>query len=302
MKYNLIKVGSDAEIFLKDSLGVPVPVCGLVGGTKAEPLPVKELGEGFAVQEDNVMLEFNIPPASTAQDFSRDMLKMLAYLRGKMVAEKQLTLTASSCLYFRESQLQQIPQALQFGCEPDFDVWARAVNPIPEALFNFGTAAGEKFTSRCAGTHIHVSYDVDDRSPSLAEVEYFVKAMDLFIGLPAIMLPVSYESERTRRHMYGRAGAFRLKPYGHEYRVLGSGILAFDGAFEWIFNQTKKAADFLAEEGSLTLLQDWSSAIRSAINQASRREAKNYITQFDEFRPSLGLMNSLSWMPGLLKN
>jgi hypothetical protein len=58
MAIKLLMVGSDMEVFLRDNLsGVPVPVCGLIGGTKEKPKEVLG-GNGFAVQEDNVMLEF----------------------------------------------------------------------------------------------------------------------------------------------------------------------------------------------------------------------------------------------------
>jgi hypothetical protein len=40
LPYELLQVGTDAELFLTNSKNEPVPVCGLVGGTKEEPLPV----------------------------------------------------------------------------------------------------------------------------------------------------------------------------------------------------------------------------------------------------------------------
>ena len=81
-KYRLLKVGSDAELFIYNKEG-PFPICGLIGGTKQDPLPVME-GNGYAVQEDNVLLEFNIPPASSALEFQTSITKMLSFLSEEM--------------------------------------------------------------------------------------------------------------------------------------------------------------------------------------------------------------------------
>lgn len=46
--------GSDFEMFVEDQQGVIVPVVGLLGGTKSEPL---DIGEGCFRQEDNTQAE-----------------------------------------------------------------------------------------------------------------------------------------------------------------------------------------------------------------------------------------------------
>ena len=71
MKDNLIKnvlIGADPEMFLySEQYHKFVPVCGLIGGTKKKPLPITD--EGHAVQEDNVMVEYCIPPSVTLEEF-----------------------------------------------------------------------------------------------------------------------------------------------------------------------------------------------------------------------------------------
>ena len=67
-----------------------------------------------------------------------------------------------------------------------------------------------------------------------------VKLMDLFIGVPSVVLDTSPGSEE-RRELYGKMGAMRPKPYGLEYRVL-SNFWVFDKELiKWVFNQTRLA-------------------------------------------------------------
>mgnify|MGYP003511945562 CR=1 FL=1 len=53
-----LTIGADPEMFLYSETEEKfVPVCGLVGGTKKEPIPVTK--EGHSLQEDNVMVEIS---------------------------------------------------------------------------------------------------------------------------------------------------------------------------------------------------------------------------------------------------
>lgn len=241
-EFKIQQVGSDSELFLTNSEGESVPVCGLVGGTKEEPIPVLDK-PGFAVQEDNVMLEFNIPPASSAKEFSQDMSRMLDYLKERM-KEKNLTLNPESLAQFKELSLIEHPQAMVFGCQPDLCVWTRSINePTSHEMMSFPTLNGV-VSYRVAGAHVHVSFTCAGEESSLVEKELMVKALDCYVGLPLTI--ISSMKDRDRRKFYGRAGAFRIKPYGIEYRVLGGSILSTGSStYEYMFNQVKEAEAFL---------------------------------------------------------
>ena len=78
----MMTIGTDPELFLRDErTGAVASVVGLIGGTKEEPLPMEGMREGFALQEDNVMLEFNIPPAEDETQFSDSIGQALNYAR-----------------------------------------------------------------------------------------------------------------------------------------------------------------------------------------------------------------------------
>lgn len=261
--YHLIKVGSDTELFLVNSNNIPTPVCGLVGGTKENPLPVLG-GKGFAVQEDNVMLEFNVPPASSAKDFADNMDKIVNFLTEEM-RKKELKVVPLSYLSFDTATIKNMPQANKFGCDPDFNVWARSVNyPVdPILLSHRGRAA------RMAGLHVHVSFDVDGNEPTLEEKEWLVKAKDFFLGLGSVLISHWRIEDAKRRNWYGRAGAFRFKPYGLEYRVLGSSLLGLGRpVFDWIFRQTENAIRFASDDQFRSMLATYGPSIQHAINSS----------------------------------
>ena len=69
-------LGCDPEILLVNATGKYISSVGLIGGSKDFPRPID--GEGNAVQEDNVSVEFNTPPckssASTRSGFSSAIL------------------------------------------------------------------------------------------------------------------------------------------------------------------------------------------------------------------------------------
>lgn len=56
---------------------------------------------------------------------------------------------------------------------------------------------------------------------ALQNYETLIPLLDLFVGIPSVLLD-DPKQQRERRKVYGRAGEFRLTPYGIEYRVLSN--------------------------------------------------------------------------------
>lgn len=282
MKYELLKIGTDAEVFLKNEKGGSVPVVGLLGGTKQEPKPVVELGKGFAVQEDNVMAEFNVPAASSAKEFIYDINKMMAYLKGHF-AKQKLRIAIDSCRDFSPEQLES-DQAKTFGCEPDLCVWTRSENEV---------AKDSDFTKkfRTAAAHIHVSLNIDGHSPtSVFEVENVVKAMDLFLGVPSVLLD---PEGLDRRQLYGKWGAFRMKSYGVEYRTLSNFWIKSPQMIQWVFESTQKAINWLNSGAPCELLfNSYEKHIDNSINHGLNKYAKALCKDMQFINPETG---QVSW-------
>jgi hypothetical protein len=195
-------VGADIEAFLFDhEQRMYVPCVGVLPGTKENPYPLEDLKSGFAVQEDNVMAEFNIPPAKSAAVFGT-YVRQAADGVSAMLPDRH-SLVFEDCMAFAPEQLSS-PQAQLIGCEPDFDAYSggQMRRGIP-AMTN----------TRGAGGHVHLGGN--------HQCPEFVAALfaDLFIGICSGMGGLT-KSDRSA--WYGQPGVFRPKPYGIEYRTLGS--------------------------------------------------------------------------------
>lgn len=190
-----MRIGSDPELFYHDGKKF-VSAIGKIGGTKAEPLRI--LG-GFALQEDNVSVEFNIPAVDSVEKWVWAHQLMLEEI-AERGAKFGLKPKAVSSAIFDDVELAT-PAAQVFGCDPDFDAWELSPNPAPFS---------PKKNLRSAGGHIHIGTDLDNRMRIK-----MVRLADLLLGIPLAFL----DRESERRELYGRAGACRIKPYGVEYRT-----------------------------------------------------------------------------------
>jgi hypothetical protein len=222
-------IGCDPEIFLKDrKYGSYKSAVGLIGGSKWEPKKLDKLGN--AILEDNVAVEFNIQPANDSQSFRSHITKVLNHLREILPGYEFDT---KSAVFFPKEELNT-PQAQEFGCEPDFDAWRMCENQKPQA---------EDATLRSAGGHIHIGSDLAKEKPTDV-----IKAMDLFAGVESI----KRDPDTLRRQLYGKAGCFRFKPYGVEYRTLSNFWIFSEEGMEWAYNQTEKALQFVANGSVIT--------------------------------------------------
>lgn len=220
--------GCDPEIFLTDEHGKFKSVIGLIGGDKWHPRKLSEVGH--AVLEDNVAVEFNIPPCASLGDFRSTIKETMAMVR--QILPNNLSYNQSSAVSFPESELN-CEAAWKFGCEPDLNAWLMEENPRPNSPDK---------NLRSAGGHIHVGSDIAINDPIAV-----VRAMDLFLGVPSTQL----DSGTLRRELYGKAGAFRFKDYGVEYRTLSNFWIFSDHLLEWAYRGTQKALEFVANKETM---------------------------------------------------
>lgn len=211
----MLQIGTDPELFVSKG-GEIVSVVGLLGGTKDHPV---SLGNGFAVQEDNVLAEFNTPPVLTKQEFIHNhtfMLDKLDEMLGGVSIQSSYEFTKAE---LRAGGLQ----AMRFGCSPDINAWTKRTNKAPSP-----------FTlMRSAGGHAHFGYP----NPS-EEINYqLAKLADVFVSIPGVVM----EPDCKRRSLYGKAGSMRHKPYGFEYRTPSNFWLKSEARMGWMFDQCHKA-------------------------------------------------------------
>lgn len=240
----MITKGCDPELFLRSKLtGEFISSVGLIGGTKDDPMPI---GEGCAVQEDNVTVEFNIPPCNTVDEFVRTINYNKEYI-AKRAEELGLELCIKPSAVFDDMQLMT-PAARTFGCEPDYNAWLGGKrNPRPRA---------DNPNLRSAGGHIHIAV------PEGVDKLEVVKAMDLFVGC----MMLEFDSDTDRRQLYGCPGAFRDKSYGVEYRTASNAWIADDDKIRWVWEQTEKAVEYATSGKGFTEAQG--AKIQDCINKS----------------------------------
>jgi hypothetical protein len=215
MSENPALIGADPELFLRGSIkdhrgrvvryDVLRPAFGLFGGNKDAPLKMGDLADGFMYLEDNAALEFNIPPQQTADGFVEAITTAKNWLRDNKLVELGLVMADVNVMEL-EPKFQADPRAQEVGCSKDWDAYGREHGAIEREAFT-GKSLGNQ---RCAGGHFHVSYNH-------ATVPQFVAAriLDLYLQLPYL----EYDRQGPRRPLYGKAGLFRPKSYGLEYRT-----------------------------------------------------------------------------------
>lgn len=227
-----ILVGADPEIFVKKK-GAKFfsSAHGLVSGTKENPTPV----ENGAVQVDGLALEYNINPASSMKEFVDNNLSVLKQLK-ELVGDGYTYHPVPTATFHRNTLNAQPAEALELGCEPDFNAWTSAMNPRPNGDNNFRTGAG----------HIHIGWTegVDISCPHhLAACEVLIRNCDYILGLGSLL----FDKDSKRREMYGAAGAYRPKSYGAEYRVLSNAWLERKELMGWVYYATTKVIEATLE-------------------------------------------------------
>ena len=225
MEIQYITVGADPELFIiNEKTGKVVSSIGLIPGEKGNPYTSEDMREGYGLETDNIVAEFNIPPAVKRESFVESIVYMKNYIDHfvkKINPDLGIKCSASEMV---DSCELQSDEAKLFGCSVDYNVYTEKPNPKPE---------GERTNLRSCGFHIHLGYNNHNIDTSLSLVRY----LDMYLGLVSVLK----DQDIKRRSLYGKAGCFRLTSYGVEYRTLSSAMMNSVSNLELIWNQIKKA-------------------------------------------------------------
>ena len=243
-------LGADPEFFITDAKGNVKSIIGRIGGTKESPKYITDTREGFAIQEDNVAAEYNIPPTYKKSHFYGNIRFPQDAIRS-ILGTKDFSISYESAVSFPEAELNT-PESWIFGCEPDYDAWNMCVNNKP-------TATDKNL--RTAGGHVHVGVGLDNTD----EMVELVRAMDLHLGVWSVMAD---KNGGKRRELYGKAGAFRPKPYGLEYRVLSNFWIFNEDHCNSVWDLTERSIAFVKEKK--TLDKQLSKQIQHCINTGDK--------------------------------
>ena len=259
--------GADPEVFVRDRETKKfVSAHGMIKGTKYEPTKVKN----GAIQVDGMALEFNVNPSRLMGDKFFFRTQSILNLLSSLIPSKYEVVVAPVARFDQEYIEKQPDVAKRLGCEPDYNAWTGKMNQPPQASAPFRTAAG----------HIHIGWwtrPIRDQERAYIMAAEAAKQMDCTVGLASVILDRSPDS-RMRRTLYGKAGAFRPKPYGMEYRT-PSNFWIQGPHFPVIARLTMEATRLLNEG---TLLANTLSAfnqreVQRAINESDTDTACNLL-------------------------
>lgn len=240
-------IGADPEVFVgKD--GKLVSAYGLVKGNKRVPYRVAK----GAVQVDGMALEFNIEPASEEQEFL-DNLSVVQSELISMIPDHEFIYDPT--VFFPKEITDIMPrEALDLGCEPDFNGYDLSINKKPRPIPGMRTAGG----------HVHIGGINTDNPHSTGHMQMsgrLARMMDEEVGVYSIL----WDKDDQRRSLYGKAGCFRPKHYGMEYRTMSNAWVFNKSIASFVFQGTRRAL-----EKMFNLKYKPSKEIQDIINNSQR--------------------------------
>ena len=260
MKLNNLTFGADPELFIVNTKTKKVvSAVGLIPGEKGNPWRSEDMPEGFGLETDNILAEFNIPPVKDGISFINNIQYMQNYIdRFVKAINPDLGIRCAASQVVPTSELQS-EQARMFGCDVDYNAYTQEPNEKP---------CGETTNIRSAGMHIHIGYENPDIDTSLTLIKY----LDAYLGVPSILK----DKDKKRRSLYGKAGCFRLTDYGCEYRVLSSAMMNSTARLDFVWKQLTKAITAAKRE----ILLPSSIDIQEVINNSDIKLAESLISSF----------------------
>lgn len=262
-KINNILLGSDPEFFLfSQKENKFISAIGTNNGTKDNPEPITD--QGHFIQVDGSSIEFNIPPVNNSDNWIKELSFVTGYIKDTIATPKGLIISNAATAMFTDDQLD-CPEAWEIGCCPDITCWTMEVNH-PQGYYS---------NLRASGGHISVGYDKSNEKTSLE----LIRAMDLYLGVPSILL----DKDTLRRELYGKAGAFRFKEWGLEYRTLSNFWLFNKELMKWAFDNTIKACEFVNYGGEITNPRDIINCINNGDKELAMEIIEDYHIDIPEF-------------------
>lgn len=216
-------IGADPEFFLKNNMTDQFVLASffLTDNDRNNPL---NLGAGFSAHRDNVMVECNIPPATSKDEFIYNLNYVLDKIRSTVVTDRSVDFAIQPSAEFNEFDLMMYEGGLEFGCSAYLNVYGSEKKAPDSTNFRF------------AGGHIHIGLTSLKTANQKKE---FVKILDVLLGIPAL----EKDKDSLRREYYGQLGNYRETDYGLEYRTLSNFWIKTPEEIGWVYDQVEQAVE-----------------------------------------------------------
>lgn len=239
--HTVLTFGADPELFFVNGDNVMVP--------STEVMPADTEG----VTRDGFQVELH-PHANQCRQLAANHIRNCLSDARRIATDAGLRLSYKLAYTVTDDVWKRTPRTTkQFGCHPTEN--AQETQPK--------RSSGQREKFRAGGGHIHVGQmtkKMKDNLPTL------VKIMDIVVGNTLVLLDRD-EANITRRKNYGRAGEYRPKPYGMEYRVPSNFWLKHYVLWSLATGQIRNAITHFSNGQAQRLLKQFDMKdIRNAIN------------------------------------
>lgn len=210
-EFNLL-FGTDAEFFLEDSNDNVIPASTCIPGTKESPF---KLDNGVC-HPDGLSLEVGCPPADTAEGMLANLFAVIDEVKTKYLDPNGITISDKMEVKVADV-LGATKKDLEFGCGSEYERGS-------STMFKNGARSGEY---RYSGFHIHLGYTEgqEDSYWSYCDASKLVHLLD------QETIKAGLGTTDRRAKQYGGIGAFRVKPYGLEYRCMDCSVITKQAKF-----------------------------------------------------------------------
>lgn len=212
LQYYALSFGCDPELFIsKDGKIIGsekvIPEEGITRTNNTE----RDFGR---IVRDGVQVELNPEPNSCRENLAGNIRECFVKLSEELKS-KNVEINFSLMVDVTPEEMKNLgKQSRIFGCDPSKNLYTGKVSEIK--------VDPNVYLKRTAGGHIHIGYYPDDSRREVIEAlkqpKRIVKMLDIIVGNTCVLIDRNPDNIERRKN-YGRAGEYRIKSYGLEYRT-----------------------------------------------------------------------------------
>jgi hypothetical protein len=203
-------LGTDAELFIqKGDTIVGSEVCIPPEGLLVQDGPRMVT---HSIVRDGVQVELHPKPFACRASHANSLALIFAHLHEHLSKVPDFKICFTPVVKLSQEELDALsPEARVLGCQPSLNIYdERASVNVPP-----------NYPYRSAGGHIHIGYKGAISGSSSLDPKEIIQVQDILVGNTCVLIDRD-PNAALRRETYGRAGEYRLPPYGVEYRTLSN--------------------------------------------------------------------------------
>lgn len=200
--------GTDAEFFLADANGDVIPASKVIPGKKFNP----HVLDNGVCHPDGLSLEVGCPPSDTPEGMLTNLFAVMQEVKEKFLDPNGVQIIKP--MYVNSSKVKGCTdEDLEFGCGSEYSAYETGMYKPSNRDTNQRL--------RFSGFHIHIGYTSgqEDNFWTYSDASRLVLLLDSLVDKHGL------DTTSSRAEQYGGTGAFRVKPYGIEYRCMDCSVI-----------------------------------------------------------------------------